>query len=305
MLANGRRKVVYGATKAKAVAKLESLKIGVSTLGLPQTDERLTVEAYFTLWFAEHRKSLRPRSISTYDSLLRLHIVPALGSRRLTSLTTQQLEKYFAALPLAPKSVSIVEGVITTALNDAIKWGYLRHNVAHLADTPRQQALEVEPIGAAEARTIIAAFAGDSLEPLVTLALGTGLRQGELLALRPEDIDLGRRRLSVRHTLQCVDSECVLLEPKTKRSRRMVPLMDLTVAAIQRQMENHRVMKLLKGDKWKNELDLIFTAEAGAPLRGSAVTRKFQERLESAGLQHRRFHELRHGFATLLLSQGV
>jgi integrase len=231
--------------------------------------------------------------------------VPILGARRLTGLTTQQLEKFFATVPLAPKSVSILKGIISTALNDGVKWGYLRQNVAHNASTPRQRRAEVEPVGPDEARAIMAAFAGDNLGPLVTLALGTGLRQGELLALRPEDIELPRGRLNVRHTLQNVNGEHRLLEPKTEKSRRTVPLMELTVAAIEQQLENQRTRKLLEGSNWKNELGLLFTTSSGSPLTGSVVTVRFKAKMAKAGLGARRFHELRHAFATLLLSQGV
>ena len=305
VLANGRRKVVYGSTKAKAVSKLEELKIGTATLGVPQTDERLTVETYFNHWYAEHSKSLRPSSARTYESLIRIHIIPTLGTRRLSSLTTQQLERFFGTVKLSPKSVSILKGVMSGALDDAIKWGYLRQNVAHLADIPRMEASDVEPIGPDEARAIIKAFGAEKLAPLVTIALTTGLRQGELLALRPEDVDLDARKLYVRHTLNRIAGEYRLVEPKTKRSRRVVPLMDLSIEAFHQQAENQATMKLLKGDSWKNDLGLLFTLESGAPMLGTVVTAKFQRGLVNAGLTARRFHELRHGFATLLLSQGV
>jgi len=305
VLANGRRKVIYGATRGKAVEKLSELKVSVATLGVPQTDERFTVESFFLAWLAENRPRLRPSSYRTYDSMVRIHIVPAFGSRKLTSLTTMQLERFLLSVPLAPKSVTVLKGVISGALADAVKGGYLRQNPAVHADTPKVVPRKVEPVGPIEARAIIKAFDGDLLAPLVTLALLTGLRQGELLALQPEDLDLKARRLRVRHTLQSVAGEYRLLPPKTSESVRTVPLVEQSVAAIEAQLATQQAMKILKGDRWKSALGLLFTTSAGAPLSGSTVTRKFQDKLFAAGLAPRRFHELRHGYATLLLSQGV
>lgn len=307
-LPNGKRKAFYAKTKGEALRKLAKLKVQASQGISPQTDERLTVGAYLDQWFAGARPNLRPSTVRTYESMLQHRIVPALGGRKLARLDVRELEQFFADQHkggLSPKSVHLVKGILSRAMNDAVRWGYLPRNPVSLANVPRDTGLDTEAITPTEARAMLQAFSGDFLAPIVSVALGSGLRQGELLALRWQDIDMDKGTVLVRATLQRVEGEYRLLEPKTQRSNRLVPLADFAVEALRRQRENQGALRLLKGDRWKNEHDLVFTTELGRPLSGTSVTRMFQSKLVAAGLSRRRFHELRHGFATLLLTQGV
>ena len=236
--------------------------------------------------------------------MIRTHIVPKLGSRRLARLELRELEAFFNNVSLSPRSVHVLKGVITTALNDAIKWGYLRQNPAHLADTPKVLRPEVDALTADEAIAILYAFEGHRLLTLVTAALTTGLRQGELLALRWKDVDFEHSALHVDATLQRVAGKLVRLDPKTARSTRTVPLTATAVAAFHKQRQDQLAERLLS-TKWANDLDLVFTASQGLPMSGTVATKQFQHQLAIAGLANRRFHELRHGYATLMLTQGV
>jgi len=131
-----------------------------------------------------------------------------------------------------------------------------------------------------------------------------GLRQGEALGLRWEDVDLDRRLLRVSFALQRVDGELILVEPKTARSRRTMRL-PAAVAAILREHRTRQVQeRLLAGSGWR-ERGLVFTTRSGGPLDGSAVTKDFQRCLAAAGLPKMRFHELRHSAASLMLAQGL
>ncbi len=110
------------------------------------------------------------------------------------------------------------------ALRTALRWGYVSQNVAKLVDTPRVERHEISPMTPEQARHLLESSADDRYRPLLVTALATGLRQGELLALRWEDVDMEARRLTVRHTLANVGGTLTLLEPKTSRSRRTVML---------------------------------------------------------------------------------
>ncbi|MFO7531660.1 MAG: site-specific integrase [Candidatus Limnocylindrales bacterium] len=138
---------------------------------------------------------------------------------------------------------------------------------------------------------------------LYVTALGTGLRQGELLGLRWEDIDVPKARLTVRHTLQRVDGELVLLEPKTERSRRTIALPEIVVSALRGHRTRQKMERLVAGPRWV-ATGHVFTTSLGTPLDAATVTRAFQRALKQAGLPHRRFHDLRHSAATFLLAQG-
>jgi integrase len=145
------------------------------------------------------------------------------------------------------------------------------------------------------------AVRGDRFEALYTTAIATGMRQGELLALRWRDIELDARTVSVRHTLRLGTK--TLAEPKTDRARRTLRI-GADVAAVLRE---HRVRQLAErlaaGSRWRDN-DFVFATSAGTPLDSRNVTHSLQTALGRAGLARQRFHDLRHAYATLMLEDG-
>jgi integrase len=124
-----------------------------------------------------------------------------------------------------------------------------------------------------------------------------------VLGLAWEDVDLDKARLTVRHTLQRVDGELVLLEPKTERSRRTIALPEVVVSALRGHRTRQKMERLVAGSSWVVS-GHVFTTSWGTPLDAATVTRSFQRALKAAGLPHHRFHDLRHSAATFLLAQG-
>ena len=164
---------------------------------------------------------------------------------------------------------------------------------------------EIHPLTPEQVKTLLEAARGDRLEALYVLAVHTGLRQGELLGLRWEDVDLDEGTLHVRRTLTSAKGGPVLSAPKTKGSKRSVKLSESAIDALrshlQRQLEEiDRV-----GSLWR-ENGLIFASETGEPLdRRSVTNHRFKPLLKRAGLPQIRFHDLRHTCATLLLGRNV
>jgi len=163
---------------------------------------------------------------------------------------------------------------------------------------------EIQPFSPEEARAFLAAIKGDRLEALYSVALTMGLRQGEALGLRWQDIDLELGYLRVSKQLQRIDHVLQLVEPKTKRSRRTIAL----PASIAKTLVDHRARqeqeRSAAGERWLKS-DLVFTTTGGHGLDGTVVSHQFHRLLQHAGLPQRRFHDLRHSCATLLLVQGV
>ena len=148
---------------------------------------------------------------------MRLHIAPGLGKYQLAKLTPPDVRTFLnlkASSGLAPRSVQYLRAVVRRALGQALKDGLVHRNVAALVDSPRVERHEIEPLTPDQARTFLAATRGDRLETLYTVALALGLRQGEALGLRWEDIDLDGRTLTVRKQLQRISGKLVLTEPK-------------------------------------------------------------------------------------------
>jgi integrase len=159
-----------------------------------------------------------------------------------------------------------------------------------------------------ETRTFLEGAADDEMGPLYAVAALTGLRQGELLGLGLADLgdlDGTRPTLTVRRALARVTGGWALAEPKTDRSRRTLELGPTVARALRRQRARQELARRVAGDLWQNRDGLVFTDELGRALTGTEVTRAFSTALARLGLPHVRFHDLRHGAASMMLAQGV
>lgn len=159
-------------------------------------------------------------------------------------------------------------------------------------------------LGVAEARRLLEVIGGERLEALYVLALTTGLRRGELLALRWDDVDLGSRQLHVRRALQRVGGKLQMVEPKTGSSVRTVVLPKLAVRYLREHKKRQNGERLALGDAWR-EHGLVFASSVGTPIEPRNVNRRWDELRAKAGLDWLRLHDLRHGCASFLLAQGV
>jgi integrase len=264
--------------------------------------------AYLEDWLRDVvRLSVRPKTFVSYRSVVRLHLVPCLGQHPLVELRPADVQAFLnakAASGLAPRTVAYLRNVLRQALGHAERTELVGRNVARLALPPRVPRREVHPLSPEQARTFLAAIAGDRFEALYLLALGCGLRQGEILGLAWSDLDLDEGTVRVRAALQRVEGRFALVEPKSSTSRRIVAL----PAIVRTGLLAHRERAALEGparEVAEEFADLVFTTTVGTPIDGISVTRRFQRILRRAGLPHQRFHDLRHACASLLLSQGV
>lgn len=199
-----------------------------------------------------------------------------------------------------------IRAVLRQALGQAERWGLVTRNVAKLAEPPRLRRREVQPLSPEEARALLIAISDDRLESLYLIAIGVGLRQGEILGLAWSDVDFETSTVTVRNALQRVAGKLALVEPKSTTSRRTVAMPRFVRDALWAHRGRQRTQRLLAGSRWHDDpRNLVFTTTVGTPMDGIAVTRRFQATLATAGLPRQRFHDLRHLCATLLLAQGV
>ena len=236
-----------------------------------------------------------------------MHIVPDLGNVVLDQVTPQHVQALInkkLRAGLSPKTVQYMRGVLRTALGQAERWGMVSRNAAALVDGPRQHRNVINPLGLDEARRLLDAARDDRLGALYSVALAMGLRQGEALGLRWEDVDLEEGVLHVRYQLQRLNGKVQLVEPKTAMSRRTLALPDSIVASLEAHRERQARERHLAGSRWV-ETGLVFTTPIGTALDGPNVTKRFQRLLARIGLPKRRFHDLRHSCASLLLAQNV
>ena len=242
-----------------------------------------------------------------YRSDIRLHIVPLLGRLRVAALTPQRVQSFINELTasgLGPRSVAHCRAVLRTALEQAQREGAIGLNGARHVTIPRQKRKQVATLSPTAAQAIIATFIGHDYEALITVAIATGLRQGELLGIRWSDLDLAAATVTVHQQLQRVRGEYQLIPLKTDQSRRILPLPRIAIDALRAHRVRQAAARLRLGSAWQ-DTGLVFTNAIGDYLNGSSVTHRFQDRLKDAGLPAMAFHDLRHGTASLLLAQGA
>jgi len=267
-----------------------------------------TLGDYLDQWLAEvARPRVREWTYAGYEVHIRRHIKPILGRIPLDRLTPQHVQSLLNKKldeGLKPKTVRYLRGTLRTALNEAVRWGLVARNVAALVEGPRVERYRIQPFTPDEARTLLAAVRGNRLEALYSVAPTMGLRQGEALGLQWKDVDFDSGHIRITKQLQRIHGSPQLVEPKTERSRRTVAMPAMIALALNDHHERQEKERAAAGTRWKSH-GLIFTTPIGTPLDGTAVTKAFHQLLDHAGLPQRRFHDLRHSCATLLLVQGV
>ena len=302
------RKVLTGKTRRDVSERLTAL-LRSQQLGLPVAPEKQTVGQFLQRWLTECAKpKVRPLTYSSYSWIVNHHLVPCLGGIRLDRLAPERVQAFLndrLAANYTPRTVQHILATLRVALRQAAKWELVPRNVASLVSSPSVKRLEVQPFTPEETQAFLEAIRGDRLEGLYALSVAVGLRQAESRGLLWGCIDSDKRSLQVRHTLQRVKGEgLVLAEPKTARSRRTLTIPRFAQNALLAHRARQEREKAVAGKRWK-ETGFVFTTTIGTPLDGPTVSRQFRHLLEKAGFRPMRFHDLRHVCASLLLSQGA
>lgn len=305
-LFEGKKIVKYGRTEKEAWDKLQKalndLKQGRVTV-----TTKLTVKEYLENWLENaHRLKLRPSSIQKYRSVLRAHINPAIGHLKLSSLTRQHIQAFYAQKVdehLKPKTVKVIHTVLSRALKDAVRDEILARNVCEHVTLPRMNVYEAHAFTQEECQRLIDVARIGHLWPLLLVAIVTGARRGELLALRWDDIDMATGVVRLHRTAdRLVGLGWVENETKTVHGMRSVQLPQVAIDALVEQRAY--IEELSKSSFWHGH-DLVFPGRFGNYMDGSALLKRLKTLLVRAGLPAARFHDLRHSTATLLLASGV
>jgi integrase len=317
--------------------KLEALKAQAASGTLVDaTRGRETVAAFMTVWLESIAGTMEPASLARHQDNVRRHIGPGIGRHKLTDLRPEHLVALFATLrterpapklptddaprgrraskkrpttlpPLSARSVKYVFTTIRLALDAAVRWGAVPRNVARVIDAPKVPRPEIKALSPVEVATFLDAVsaAGDRLAPLYEVAVLSGCRLGELLALRWSDVsDAGV--ISINRTLTATSGGApVFADPKTQRSRRSFRLSSDAMAALVVQRDRQSFERQALGDAYR-DFGLVFATPLGTPLDSDNALKRFRAALKAAGIAHRyTFHSLRHTAATTMLEARI
>ena len=308
-LENGKRKSIYRKTQQEAI-KVARKANHEKDQGTLITTEDQSLQVFLTAWLQDTaRPRLRYRTYIRYRELVELHILPTLGKVKLQKVTPQQLQKLYnqkSEEGYAPQTVKHIHRLLHKAFNDALRWNLVARNVCNLVDTPRVSRKEMQTLTEEQAKQFLEAVKDDALEALYIIALTTGMRQGEILALQWGDIDLTHGHLQVQRTIARIGKlGFQISEPKTVKSRRSIHLTALALEALKRHRLRQHEQRLAIGPAWEDQ-NWVFCNAVGRPIEaGNLLRRSFIPLLENAGLPRIRFHDLRHSAASLLLLMGT
>jgi integrase len=308
IMEDGKRKPLYGDTQAEAIERRTQALIEMKQ-GLLATGPKQKVKDYLERWLEEvHKPTIKLNSYIRYRSILDKHILPALGHISLQKLAPHQVQSLYTQKlkeGLKASSVHLIHALLHKALSNAVRWGLVPRNVCDMVTVPRTSKPEIHPLTAKEAQKLLETAKGHQLEAMLTVALTTGMRLGELTGLKWSDIDFEHKNLQIRRTVTYRGGYgFIVSEPKTTRSKRKIVLPIPLIEVLKRHRTNQKEIRLRTGPAWQ-ENDIVFSNTCGNFSDPAKVRKLFLRLLKDADLHRVRFHDLRHSAATILLVMGI
>jgi len=304
-LPNGKRKVkrskIQGVVKDWLITERKKLSDGIFT-----PDDKITLSSFLRRYLDEYcKRTLRVTTFQGYTQVIEAHIIPELGSVKLSQLRADQINHLLSKkleAGLSNRFVEYIHGILKRSLNVAVKWGLLTKNPATMVTPPKPTYQIPHTWNMEEVKRFLEVLKDDRWGAIYHLGCGTGMRKGEVLGLPMNALELDKGYLMVVQTLQLVNGKLQLLEPKTQKSRRMIVLPDFVKEALRKHLVRRQMIS--QSLSWK-ESGLVFTSDLGTPIFPRNLVRHFKFKLKEAGLPEIRFHDLRHSVASLLLEKNT
>jgi integrase len=274
-----------------------------------------TFEEYLNEWFREHaERHCAPKTVERYRQLADSYLLPKLGSVPLRDLSALTLERLYNQLresggkngrPLSAKTVRHAAGMVHSALQTAVRWKLLRYNPADGVILPTVEQTEARALDAAETECLLRTVAGHWLYPFLVVAVATGARRGELLALTWADVDFLNAMLIVSKSLEQTKAGGLRVKSTKGRRPRRLKLPPAAVEVLTMLRQEQDVNRAMFEDAYRADLDLVFCTPDGDYWKPDSITAKVCVVAQKAGLRGVSLHSLRHSHASQLLSGGV
>lgn len=306
------RYVTVRGTKKAAQAELIRLLSEIDN-GTAVEPSKVTVAEYMRGWL-DASAHLAPKTIERYRELAERQIIPHLGSIVLQKLRPQHIADWHAVLlrsggragrPLAARTVGHAHRVLHSALARAAKLETLTRNVASVLTPPKVDAQEVEALTQSQIGEVLAKLQGHALYSIVAVAIGTGMRRGELCALQWRDVDLDQATIDVNRSMEETNAGLRMKAPKSRHGRRKITLPGHAVETLRTHRIRQIELRLALGAGRLKPDDLVFSTEAGQPLHPDRLSQQWRRVAASLGLPPVTFHAFRHSHASALISAGL
>lgn len=290
-----------------AKEKLEKLPKAVGNKSaLPQS--KIALAEYLISWLDDaHKHQIAHSTWKRYRALAIHHIIPVIGLIPLRKIVPSDIQSVLTVMREAgqsPRSQQQARALLSVALGEAEANEYILSNPVKKVRIPVNKNREIEPLTTEEVKRLLETYKGTYMSARLHIALLCGLRQGEALGLRWQDIDLDNGILEVRNQIQMIDGKRQLTGLKTERSRRSLVLTSGSLEALKSHQEIVHQMRSVYGRKWQ-ENDSVFPSSDGSPKQSTLDFNDWKRALRLCGIKPRRLHDARHTAATLMYGQGV
>lgn len=320
-----KRKTVYGKTQKEVKTKLKNLQTKAESQTFFEEDKDMLFQDWMKTWLMTYKKPML--KITTYENYIMnysAHIVDSkIGKCPINKLTVSMLQQYYNNLALDGRSdgkgklsnrtVRYISILIAGALDQAVKNGLVERNLSKLTVLPKKVKAEIKPLTVSEVKEILKASRGTDMYLVYLLAISCGMRRGEILGLRWEDIDFTKRLIMVQKSVGIVKNDgsgekdrkhmLILQDPKSLKSKRSIPIDKSLVEELKMHRLRQEIIKKENDDIY-NDRGMVFARVDGYYMSPWTLLDSYNRLLKKLGIEHHRFHDLRHTFATILLNEN-
>ena len=314
-------------TQSEALKKMQAAINDLNTNNYYEP-KKITFGEWLDLWISEYSADKKPLTIKQYKSMINTHVRPALGRIKLMDINTVRLQSFYNQLmkkkiggtwasedakTLSPKTIKNIHGIISKALNTAVKVGYIPNNPATNTTLPRVQKKEIHPLTNEQAKEFLSVAAEDEFYKLYKLILFTGMRESEAIGLTWDCVNFEDKTIKIYRQLQkrTVESGGYVFAPLKNSKTRVITIPNTVIKLLKDRQKEQIQEKFIAGEFWigfDNEAErrtsLIFTKPDGEHLSTATVYNHYKKYAEQVGAPESRVHDLRHTFATFALQNG-
>ncbi len=312
---SGRRKTAYHSfkgTKREAEMELVRLKAGADR-GEYIDPSKLTLAGFLDRWEAWAATQVSAKTLERYRQLAAHHIRPHIGGAPIQKLKTVNFAQLYGRLQkakpegagLAPRTVGHVHRLLHRVLGHAVKWEIIASNPVAAAEPPRVQRTEIEILSPDQIKVVLRTLRGRRLYGVALTGLATGMRRGEIVALRWGDVDLDAGKIRVERSLEQTNAGLAFKEPKTKAGRRTVSIPSSVVTGLRDHWREQQKQRLALGMGKARTEDLVFPRWDGGPWPPDRLSSTWAKTVSTLKLPKVTFHALRHTHASQLIAAGL